>query len=87
MAKKRNHHTNPAKEAKWEAQPSQVKRRSQRNQARQEMEKAGKVHKGDGKEVDHKAFTKDLNAPLNNSKKNLRVVSRTTNRKKQPKRK
>lgn len=87
MAKKRNHHTNPAKEAAWEAQPSEIKRRSQRNQARAEMKKAGKVHKGDGKEVDHKKFTSDLHAPLDNSKSNLRVVSRTTNRKKQPKRK
>lgn len=87
MAKKRNHHTNPEKEARWEAQPAQVKRRSQRNQARDKMEKAGKVHKGDGKEVDHKHFTKDLSSPLDNNRNNLRVVSRTTNRKKQPKRK
>lgn len=84
---KRNHHTNPEKEARWEAQPSQVKRRSQRNQARAKMEKKGKVHKGDGKEVDHKAFTKDLSAPLSNNDSNLRVISRTANRKKQPKRK
>ena len=45
------------------------------------MMKAGRVKKGDGKEVDHK----DMN-PRNNSRKNLRVVSRTANRKRQPKR-
>jgi len=87
MAKKKSHHTNPAAEARWEAQPAQVKRRSQRNQARREFEKEGKVHKGDGKEVDHKKFTRDLNAPLDNSKSNLHVLSRSANRKKQPKRK
>ena len=35
--------------------PEQIKRRAQRNKARRDAEKAGKVHKGDGKEVDHKA--------------------------------
>ena len=58
------------------------KDRAARNAARRRMEKAGRVKKGDGKEVDHKNHN-----PRDNSKKNLRVVSRTTNRKKQPKRK
>lgn len=85
MAK--SHHTNPAKEAAWEHTPAQRKRRAQRDQARQLEMKKGKVHKGDGKEVDHKAFTKNLNSPLDNKESNLRVVSRHTNRIKQPKRK
>lgn len=85
--KKRNHHSNPEKEARWAATPEQKKRRAQRNAARAKMEKAGLVKKGDGKEVDHKHFTKDLDAPLDNSRSNLRVVSRKTNRSKQPKRK
>jgi hypothetical protein len=41
--------------------------------------KAGKVSKGDGKEIDHKNFN-----PRDNSSSNLRVVSKATNRKKQP---
>jgi len=55
--------------------------RAARNKARREAEKTGKVKKGDGKEIDHKNFN-----PRDNSPSNLRVVSKTTNRKKQPKR-
>lgn len=83
MAKARNY----PKENAWEDQPAQVKRREARNKARKVYEKAGKVHKGDGKEVDHKKFTKDLSAPLNNDPKNLHAISRHANRIKQPKRK
>lgn len=43
--------------------------------------KAGKVRKGDGKEIDHINFN-----PRDNSAKNTRVVSKRTNRIKQPKR-
>lgn len=46
------------------------------------LEKEGRVRKGDGREIDHK----DMN-PRNNSKSNLRVVDKKTNRTKQPKRK
>lgn len=46
-----------------------------RKRARRAMEKAGKVRKGDGKDVDHK----DRN-PKNNSTKNLRVQSKSKNR-------
>lgn len=77
------------KEAKWQAQPEQVKARVARNKARREMEKEGRVHKGDGKEVDHKKFLGGKGGKVNKSttsEKNLRVVSRETNRKKQPKR-
>lgn len=59
----------------------QKKRRAARNKARRFMERNGRVHKGDGKEVDHKDYN-----PENNSSSNLRVVSRETNREKQPKR-
>ena len=62
--------------------PKGKKDRANRNAARTKMEKAGRVKKGDGKEVDHKDFN-----PRNNGKKNLRVVSKKTNRKKQPARK
>lgn len=84
MAKKPR---NYAKETAYENTPAQVKRRMARNRARALMERKGKVHKGDGKEVDHKSFTKKSTSPLSNKPSNLRVVSQKTNREKQPKRK
>jgi len=72
MARKRDY----KKEYKdYHAKPEQKKRRAGRNKARSLMEKAGKVRKGDGKDVDHK----DMN-PRNNGKKNLRVQDKSTNR-------
>ena len=61
----------------YNARPDQVKKRMERNQARAELMKAGKVSKGDGKDVDHK---KMLDAGGSNDKGNLRVVSQTENR-------
>lgn len=49
--------------------------RASRNTARRRAEREGRVHKGDGREVDHV----DSN-PRRNSPSNLRVVSRRTNR-------
>lgn len=60
---------------KYNHQPAQIKRRSERNQARRKMEKEGKVHKGDNKDVDHKNYN-----TKNNSDKNLRVMSESANR-------
>lgn len=57
--------------------PEQKKARASRNAARREEEKAGRVRKGDGKEVDHK----DGN-PMNNAKSNRQILSRTANRRK-----
>ena len=37
----------------YEAQPEQLKNRAERNKARAKLMKAGKVHKGDGKDVAH----------------------------------
>jgi hypothetical protein len=54
------------------------------------MEKAGRVHKGDGKEVDHKKFLGGKGGKVDKTTTaadNLRVISREANRKKQPKRK
>lgn len=62
--------------------PEQKKRRAARNAARNAAIKAGKVKKGDGKEVDHKNYN-----ALDNSPSNLRIVDKKTNRTKQPKRK
>lgn len=61
--------------AKYNAKPEQVKLRMARNRARYALEKDGKVHKGDGKDVDHKNGN-----PMDNSKGNLRVQAKSTNR-------
>jgi hypothetical protein len=60
---------------KYEKDPIQVKKRENRNLARAHMEKEGKVHKGDGKDVMHK----DGNA-LNNDPINWKAGSRHKNR-------
>ncbi len=61
---------------KYEAQPEQVKNRVARNAARRKLMKAGKVSKGDGKDVAHvKAFDKG-----GTNKDGLRVVSKSANR-------
>lgn len=63
----------------YQGKPEQIARRSSRNKARRAMEAAGRVKKGDGKEVDHKNYNAKDNSP-----KNLRVVSKEVNRRKQP---
>ena len=62
---------------KYDGTPAVKKKRAERNQARAEMIKEGKVHKGDGKDVDHK---KPLSKGGTTSKSNLRVVSAHDNR-------
>ena len=59
----------------YHGKPKQKKRRAGRNAARSKMSEAGKVKKGDGKDVHHK----DKN-PMNNKKNNLKVVSKSKNR-------
>ena len=51
------------------------KDRASRNAARAVAAKAGKVRKGDGKDIDHKNHN-----PRDNKKSNLRVQSKSTNR-------
>lgn len=63
---------------KYNQQPEQKARRAQRNAARREMEREGKVSKGDGKDVDHKKHK--ARGKLDNSKGNLRVMDRSKNR-------
>jgi hypothetical protein len=41
-------------EQKYDGQPEVKKKRAQRNKARRMLEREGIVHKGDGKDVDHK---------------------------------
>lgn len=82
-------HPNPEKEARWAKQPKQKAAHRERLRARRLMEKKGLVHKHDGKEVDHKKFLGGKGGKVSKettSPSNYRVVSRETNRKKQPKR-
>jgi hypothetical protein len=67
-----------AAQKKYNSKPEQVRRRSQRNKARRAMEKAGKVRKGDGKDVDH--VRRSAKGDMNNSPSNLRVVDKRKNR-------
>lgn len=62
-------------QAKYNSKPSQIKRRSSRNKARRAMIKSGAARKGDGRDVDHR----DGN-PNNNSRSNLRMRSKSSNR-------
>ena len=59
----------------YQGKPEQKKRRAMRNKVRRMLMKAGKVKKGDGKDVHHK----DGN-PMNYNKSNLKVVRRSKNR-------
>ena len=55
--------------------PEQIKKRAKRNAARRKMEKAGRVRKGDNRDIDHK----NRNV-LDSDKSNLRVQSVHDNR-------
>lgn len=66
----------------YQGTEEQKKRRAQRNAARRKAMRAGKVRKGDGKEVDH--LGSNRKGKLDNSK--VRIVSKVKNRKRQPKR-
>jgi len=68
---------NYKKEEKYEDSPEQVKNREVRNKARRDALKSGKVHKGDGKEVDHII---PLSKGGTNTLKNQRVKSASANR-------
>lgn len=61
----------------YQSRPDVMKRRAQANKARRMMERAGKVHKGDGKDVHH---VKPQSKGGKSTKGNLKVVSRAKNR-------
>lgn len=63
------------RQRKYNGSAEQLKRRAQRNASRRKMEKAGKVKKGDGKDVDHRNKN-----TADKSTKNLRVRSVKANR-------
>lgn len=67
-----------ARELKWDhAHPNRVHDRVARNQARAELMKEGVVHKGDGKDVDHKT---PLSKGGSQARSNLRAVDASANR-------
>lgn len=72
MAKNRNYR---AEYKNYQGKPEQIKRRASRNAARSAMEKAGKVCKGDGKDVAHRNGN-----PLSNTSGNLTVQTKKANR-------
>lgn len=59
----------------YQGSEEQKKRRAKRNAARRKMEKAGKVRKGDGKDVAHRNGN-----PNDNKRSNLGVQSKSKNR-------
>ena len=61
----------------YEASPEMEKRRVERNKARRHALKAGKVHVGDGLEVDHKVM---LNKGGAATDANTRVIPASENR-------
>lgn len=69
MAKEKRH-DNYAYDLEYQASPEQKKRRAARNRARLDALAAGKVHKGDNKDVHH---IEGING-------SIRVISRSKNR-------
>ena len=61
----------------FNSKPEEIRKRSLRNAARQMMEDAGLVHKGDGKDVDH---VKPLSKGGSNARGNLRPLGSRDNR-------
>jgi len=62
--------------ALYTSKPEVKKKRAEQNAARRELEREGKVHKGDGKQVDH---AKPLSKGGDNRRSNLRVVPASEN--------
>lgn len=62
---------------KYQGTPEQIRNRSLRNQARRQLEKAGRVSKGDGKDVGHVTA---LSKGGSNARGNLQVQDRSDNR-------
>lgn len=61
----------------YQGKPEQIKNRGKRNAARAELMKEGKVHKGDGKDVDH---AKPLSKGGTSARGNLKVKPASKNR-------
>lgn len=63
--------------ANYDGKPEVRKKRAERDKARRLLAKEGLVHKGDGKDVDHKQA---LSKGGKNTRSNLRVVDANDNR-------
>jgi hypothetical protein len=61
----------------YAARPEQIQNRVERNTARRRAMAAGLVHKGDGKEIDHKT---PLIKGGSNAKSNQRIIDAEKNR-------
>lgn len=61
----------------YDGTPAVKKKRAARNKARRMLEREGEVHKGDGKDVDHKVA---LSKGGTSTRSNLRVKSASNNR-------
>ena len=73
VVKKSNKKRNYKKEYRnYQGKPDQIKRRAQRNKARRKALKAGRVTKGDGKDIDH--------PNRNTASSKTRVLSASRNR-------
>jgi hypothetical protein len=62
---------------KFQSSEEQKKYRAARNKARREATREGRVHKGDGKDIDH---MRPLSKGGSTGKSNTRVISRSANR-------
>lgn len=76
MPSSKNYKRDYKQENKYKSTPAQIHARVLRNAARRDALKAGQVHKGDGKEVDHKV---PLSKGGSNAASNRRIVSAHTN--------
>lgn len=73
--KKKGAKADSVRQRQYNSSPEQKRRRAERNRVRRRMLKEGVVQKGDGKDIDHK----DKNT-ANDSRSNLRVRSKSSNR-------
>lgn len=78
MAKVRNY---KKEYDEYHGKQDQIDNRNQRNKARRKLINDGTISKGSSEEVDHKQGSK-AGSKLNNSRSNLRAISKTANRSK-----
>jgi len=76
MPSSKNYKRDYKQENKYKAKPAQIKARVERNAARADALEAGKVRKGDGKDVGHKTA---ISKGGTNASSNLTVQSRSSN--------
>ncbi len=76
MPSAKSYQRNYQQENVYKSKPDQIHKRVLRNKARADALEAGVVHKGDGKQIDHKT---PLSKGGSNAKSNLRVVAHGAN--------